>query len=128
MMCRHILGESLFNPAAYAQPLSDVTERPLGIAEGAFDCSMVSTEPGSRQALLNSAVLCGGCAKIPNLHQRFMTDLRGLLPNSLNISMLKCAPAACRQCNIASGWHVASDSSFCRCTASMSTTLYVLPQ
>lgn len=70
---------------------SDSTERRLGIAEAAFACGMYATEPGTRRDFLNSVVLCGGCAKIPNLHQRFMNDLRGMCPTSMNIEMLKCA-------------------------------------
>jgi actin-related protein len=41
--------------------------------------------------MLNSIVLCGGITRIPNLHVRFMNELRLQLPSSMNINMLKCA-------------------------------------
>ena len=87
--CRHILGEILLNPAV-ANVAQSSTERQAGIAEAAFACGMYATEPGARKELLSSIVLCGGYAKIPYLHQRFMNELRGLCPTAMTIEMLKC--------------------------------------
>lgn len=82
--------------------LADVAthERSLGLAEAAFSCAMSGPESSLRQTMLNSIVLVGGSACIPNLHTRFMRDLRTLVPTTTNVSMLKCAPPAgsCSRC------------------------------
>jgi hypothetical protein len=68
-----------------------------GLAEAAFCSAMVGTDAAQRQMLLSNIVVCGGCAKIPRLHQRFMREVRSLMPSSSRISMLKCASQSLTQ-------------------------------
>ena len=82
------------------------SRRCLGIAEAVFDCSMLSTDAGARTSLLNNVVLCGGCAKIPGLQTRLMSELRSLLPASTNISPLKCVRIPCKACMVADVLHL----------------------
>lgn len=67
------------------------TTRLLGVAEAAFCCAMANADGGQRLNALNNTVICGGCSRIPGLQQRVLRELRGLLPSTMQISMLKCA-------------------------------------
>ena len=86
--CRHLVGESLLSPelVAHLVPGTDHT-RIASIAESAFACCQVATEPGARLPLLNAITLCGGGACIPKLQDRFMSELRALLPHTAKSEM-----------------------------------------
>lgn len=67
------------------------TVRLLGIPEAAFCCAMANPDGAARLNALSNTVLCGGGSRVPGLQQRCLRELRGVLPSTLQISMLKCA-------------------------------------
>jgi actin-related protein len=84
---RHVLGEELLYPPDVG-PSDKKTAKGIGLAEAALSCAMSNSELTQRQMLLDNILLCGGGAQVPNVHPRFISELRGLLPSAANIAKL----------------------------------------
>ena len=74
------VAEALFRPSVMG------ADGP-GIAEAAYECIISQYDASSRRAGCENLLLCGGGSSIPGLTARFLRDIRGLLPSSLQPSM-----------------------------------------
>ena len=76
------------SPSMFPAHMQDPDVRLLGIAEAAYACVMMQTEPVLRKIQFENMFVCGGSSSLPGLAQRFSKDVKLLVSPSITPALI----------------------------------------